>query len=144
RLLETLRSYGEERLDERGETAAIRDAHLAHFLVVAGRTSAELLGSEQFRAAERFSADWDNLRVALEWAVANDNADAAAVLVLSTTSYGGQWFRHEHPTWIEQALTIVSDEHPDRAVLLGALAIGVATSQGDQPRAIGLAEQALR
>ncbi len=35
RLLETLRQYGEERLDERGETATIRDRHLAHYRDIA-------------------------------------------------------------------------------------------------------------
>ena len=37
RLLETLRQYGEERLDDRGETAVVRDAHLGHFVTVALR-----------------------------------------------------------------------------------------------------------
>ena len=37
RLLETLRQYGEERLDDRGETAIVRDAHLSHFVTVALR-----------------------------------------------------------------------------------------------------------
>ncbi len=42
RLLETLRQYGEERLDDRGETAVLRDAHLAHFVGLVGRTSQPL------------------------------------------------------------------------------------------------------
>ena len=36
RLLETLRQYGEERLDDRGETAPMRDAHLGHFVTRVG------------------------------------------------------------------------------------------------------------
>ena len=35
RLLETLRQYGEERLDDRTETTVVRDAHLHHFVEVA-------------------------------------------------------------------------------------------------------------
>ena len=81
RLLETLRQYGAERLDERGETDLLRGRHLAHYVDVAEAARAAFQGDDPHGGVARFDANWDNLRAALGWAVATDDASAAEKLV---------------------------------------------------------------
>jgi predicted ATPase len=64
RLLETLRQYGEERLDDRGQTARVRDAHLQHFVEVALRLEQRWMSPDQGSAGGQFDDDWENIGAA--------------------------------------------------------------------------------
>src|SRR4029077_7391974 len=61
RLLETLRQYGEERLDEGGATASLRDAHLEYFCALAEQLDRQWNSPDQASAGIGFDDDWDNL-----------------------------------------------------------------------------------
>ncbi|HEX2036280.1 MAG TPA: LuxR C-terminal-related transcriptional regulator [Chloroflexota bacterium] len=66
RLLETIRQYAAERLEEAGETEATRDRHLDHFLALAeGMEPERLRDMDAWRT--RLELEHDNLRAALEW-----------------------------------------------------------------------------
>jgi predicted ATPase/class 3 adenylate cyclase len=67
RLLETLRQYGEERLDDRAETAAVRDAHVRHFVDVARRLEPLWQSPDQAAIGKRFDDDWENFGAAHAW-----------------------------------------------------------------------------
>lgn len=67
RLLETLRQYAAEKLEELGELAGARERHLDWFLGLAERAEPELHGPHQVAWMDRLEADEDNLRAALEW-----------------------------------------------------------------------------
>ena len=74
-MLETLREFGREQLDLRGETDAARARHAAHFLAFADVPDLEgLYGPEQARWLQRLEADQDNVRAALSWALETGNA----------------------------------------------------------------------
>lgn len=76
RLLETVRAYAGERLDETDEAAALREHHAAFYLDLAERAEPQLTGREQELWLDRLEAERQNLRAALEW----------------TLSYGrGEW-----------------------------------------------------
>ena len=79
-LLDTIRTYGGERLEASGEGAAIRDRHLAAFLELAERAAPELAGSAQRAWLDRLEADADNFRAALDRAEAVPAPEAAARL----------------------------------------------------------------
>jgi non-specific serine/threonine protein kinase len=66
-LLETVRQYAWERLQEAGEVAALRDAHLAWCLALASRGEAEALGPGWKASLRRLENELDNLRAALDW-----------------------------------------------------------------------------
>jgi predicted ATPase/class 3 adenylate cyclase len=70
RLLETIREYALERLDEAGEVAATRDAHLASVVAFAVEATAEILGPRQRAWLDRLDAEWPDLRRALEHGLA--------------------------------------------------------------------------
>src|SRR5205807_9645983 len=63
-LMETIRQYGQERLLEAGETG-LRGAHARHYVGLV--ESLDTDGDIKERA-ERLSAEYDNVRLALDWA----------------------------------------------------------------------------
>jgi predicted ATPase/class 3 adenylate cyclase len=67
RLVETVRQYAQERLDEAGETAATRSRHLAFFLALAERASPELVGPHQGEWLARLDLEGENLLAAHAW-----------------------------------------------------------------------------
>ncbi|MFL5806959.1 MAG: ATP-binding protein [Roseiflexaceae bacterium] len=66
-MLETIREYALELLEECGETAAVQEAHAAHFLDLAERAEPELHGSNQVAWLDLLETEHPNLRAALEW-----------------------------------------------------------------------------
>jgi predicted ATPase/transcriptional regulator with XRE-family HTH domain len=77
RLLETVRQYAGERLDEAGETAAVRGRHLAWYLALAEAASAAFQGPNETMWLNRLEEEHDNLRTALTWSLTSDESGAA-------------------------------------------------------------------
>jgi predicted ATPase/DNA-binding SARP family transcriptional activator len=72
RLLETVRQYGEERLDAAGERVRVHERHGKHFLMTAEAFAPKLFGGEHERGLiARIRVDHDNLRAAATWAQAD-------------------------------------------------------------------------
>lgn len=67
RMLETIREYGVERLDERGELAEARDRHAEYFRQRARALVPQLRTREQLQALDEFSAEMDNFLAAVQF-----------------------------------------------------------------------------
>jgi hypothetical protein len=65
-MLETIREYALERLEESGEAEAARRAHAVFFLGVAQAAEAELYGPEQVAWLLRLDGEYGNLRAVLD------------------------------------------------------------------------------
>ncbi len=78
--LQTLAQYGRERLTERGDAVHIRDAMAKHFALLCAQSAAAFTGSQQRAWLTAMDQDHDNLRAALDWAAANDDADTALMI----------------------------------------------------------------
>ncbi|WP_460332990.1 BTAD domain-containing putative transcriptional regulator [Actinoallomurus acanthiterrae] len=68
RLLESIRAYGLERLEEAGESARIRRRHAEYYAALAERAEAELRGPRQRKWLRLLDLESANVRGALEWA----------------------------------------------------------------------------
>jgi non-specific serine/threonine protein kinase len=66
-LLETVREYAREQLEESGEAAEVRDRHLQHFLAFASRARLELVGPAQATWYRNVDLERDNLMAAQQW-----------------------------------------------------------------------------
>jgi tetratricopeptide (TPR) repeat protein len=143
-MLETIREYGLERLEEAGEENDVRRSHAQWCLELAERAEPELIGADQQRWHDRLSIEHDNLRAALGWAIDQHDADVAL-------RFGGALYRfwanqghsEEGARWLERALTLADGQvsEPRAHSLIGA---GVmAWFQGDYDRAETLWQDAL-
>jgi predicted ATPase/class 3 adenylate cyclase/Tfp pilus assembly protein PilF len=67
RLLETIRQYSQEKLQESGEGEAVQTRHLDFFLKLAEQAELKLTGPEQREWLGRLDEEHDDLRTALRW-----------------------------------------------------------------------------
>jgi predicted ATPase/DNA-binding SARP family transcriptional activator len=113
-MLETIRAYGQMRLDEAGDRAAALAAHGAYFSAFALSARDHLIASDQLEWIARLSADHDNLITAVRNAIAADAADLAVGLV---SSIGWYWriasHRREGIELAVLALAMIADTDPD-------------------------------
>ena len=86
-LLETVREYALHRLVEAGELDAARATHRAYCLALAESAAPHLRGREQVAWLGRLERDDDNLRAALDDAIAVDDLDAATRLGVALHRY---------------------------------------------------------
>src|SRR5215475_8921188 len=114
-MLETIRAYGQMRLEESGEEPLALTAHAAHFSDLADRARDELLRADQLEWLARLTADHDNLYAAVRNATAAGDARTATRLV---GSLGWYWWLRGHRT---EGVEVVK----------GALAIAERPSEGD-------------
>lgn len=112
-LLETVRAYAVERLDDTEELQKARDEHLRHYGKLV-RTSSWIEASDIDRSRQ-LRTDWSNLSAALEWAASNRAWPLAADVALGCQ---GMWEHHvpaiEGRRWIEQILIGLDGESSER------------------------------
>ena len=74
RMLEPVRQYAQELLEESGETEETRQRHASFFLALAERAEPELHGPDQVEWLERLEKENGNLRAAMDWALSGGDA----------------------------------------------------------------------
>ena len=122
RLLETIRQYAQDRLDESGETDAVGRRHATHYCSLAEEAGPHLRAADQLTWIARLAPEFDNLRVALTWALDHDDLDLALTLVVSVCVNGID-VGYLALTWAELAAAAPGiDEHPLGAALLAQAA----------------------
>jgi predicted ATPase/DNA-binding SARP family transcriptional activator len=87
RMLETIRAYATERLEESGEQDAVYREFVAHFLALAEEYEPLLRRDEQLRAMAVFDAEHDTMVTALRRALDIEDAPVAARLICALTWY---------------------------------------------------------
>jgi hypothetical protein len=95
RMLETIRLYCLERLDDSAEEPETRRAHALYWLEFARTADPHLLRAEQLDWLHRLGADHDNIHAALTWAVEHDRV-IAYQLVAALGAY--LWLSGRHGT----------------------------------------------
>ncbi|GAA2255075.1 BTAD domain-containing putative transcriptional regulator [Actinomadura luteofluorescens] len=81
RLLETVRVYAAERLEEAGETRRVRDAHAAYLIEFAERAEPELRRHDQLVWSARLAAERENITVVFRHVTEVGDVEAALRLV---------------------------------------------------------------
>lgn len=142
RLLQTIRQYGLERLQESGETAQVRERHRDWFLRLAEHAAPELHGEHQAAWYERLTTEHDNLRAALQWSLDCREVDHALRLVLALVWF---WyvrgFLGEGRAWTNRALSADARASPGLRALVMARSAVLAWAQADYGQAQALCEE---
>jgi predicted ATPase/class 3 adenylate cyclase len=108
-LLETIREFAIERLEETSEAQARRAAHASYFLALAEQSETELYQAEQARWMALLAADEDNLREAMARSAASGDADSMLRFVAALWLF---WYRRgssEPGRWYEVASGLEAD-----------------------------------
>jgi tetratricopeptide (TPR) repeat protein len=142
-MLETLREYGRERLQEAGEAEETREKHLEFFLGLAERAEEELQGAQQREWLERLGREQDNFRVALSYGLERE-PEKALKLAAALWRF---WDIHSNFTegrsWLERALEKgMSAPASVRAKALNGAGV-LALRQGDYETAQALLQESL-
>src|SRR5919112_2007506 len=145
RMLEPIRQYAREKLEEGGEAEEVRRQHASFFLSLTEEPELRLRGAEDVEWLERLEAEHDNLRAALSWVLERGEAELGLRLAGALWPF---WEAHGHYSegrrWLEEALE--KDGQASAAARAKALeGLGWSTyRQGDTDRAKAIAEEGLR
>jgi predicted ATPase/class 3 adenylate cyclase len=108
-LLQTIREFGLERLEEDEHGADIHGSHARYFLELAQAAKPKLRGPELFQVIGDLAADHENIRTAMAWAISADEGELALSMVAAFWRFwhfhgdlsSGRW-------WGDQALALPS------------------------------------
>jgi predicted ATPase len=92
-MLETVREYGQERVEAAGEAEAVRVAHARLFMQFAESCASLMRTHEQVAALGRLEREHDNLRLALRTAAENGDTDTELRLCAALSMF---WHTHGH------------------------------------------------
>ena len=144
-MLETIREFALEKLEESADAEAVERVHAEFYLALAEQAEPRLWGPQDAIWLERLEQEHDNMRAALSWALAHEEVDLALRLGAAL-----RWFWNmggyygEGRSWLEATLAKEGGASPQaRAKALEGLA-WLANQQGDLDRAEAIAEDGLR
>lgn len=135
RLLDPVRHFAREELEQSGEAPAIRDRQLVWALSLAEALAPQLLGAGAEQAVIRLEQEYDSLRTALRWSISARRREAGMRLVSALFRF---WFSHsaisEGRAWAEELLNLPDDHDPVPALVRARAAFvsgRLACRQGD-------------
>ena len=102
RLLETIRQYAREKLLEAGGGEVVRHRHLAYLVKLVEQAEPELYRSQQVRWSNRLEDEIDNLRMALEWALATNVESGLRIAAFPWRFWQARGYLQEMGEWLAQ------------------------------------------
>ncbi len=145
-MLETIREYATEQLVASGEEAAVQERYAHYFLRLSEEAEPHLFRPEWESWLERLEREDANLRAALTWSKANQDAVETGLRLAGALYY--YWFLlgslREGRTWLEGMLE--RTDGTDRSVARGRALLGagwLAWAEGDYEAASFRAEESL-
>jgi predicted ATPase/class 3 adenylate cyclase len=106
-MLETIREFARERLEQSGEAEVFERRRALYFLQLVERADPELKRSQQGIWLARLEAEHDNLRGSLEWALGHGESEAALRMSAALWMF---WYMRgyvsEGRRWLSRALAV--------------------------------------
>ncbi|HJP66528.1 MAG TPA: NB-ARC domain-containing protein [Actinomycetota bacterium] len=125
-LLETIREFAGERLEESPDADEVHRGHAEHFLSIAEEAAPDLFGSKQAALLDALEADHDNLRTAITWSA--QSGDLAVALRIAGALWRFWQMRGYLREGAERLDALV--RHPDAERNPAALALALEAAGG--------------
>jgi hypothetical protein len=145
-MLETIREFAAERLEDSVEGPAVRDSHAAWIIDLAAEASRGFFGPDEVLWLDRLEAEHDNIRASLAWLTrSGDNARALPITSAIWWFWGTRGYGREGLDWIEMALSGGGEPEDGDLNHIDTLtgAAWIAALHGEADRAARYAEQAV-
>jgi predicted ATPase/class 3 adenylate cyclase len=143
-MLQTIREYAREKLEESGEAEAIEARHAGFFRALGEEARSRLRGAEQARWLELLEREHDNFRAALGSALARGETETAARIAGALERF---WMTRgdlrEGRMWLGKVLANPGDCSPEARAKVLAGAGTLARQQGDHAAAWEAFERSL-
>lgn len=145
RMLETVRQYAMERLNECGDGEAARDRHAAHYVDWAERAEPHVRGPDQDVWIGRFRQEHENLIAALVWCSEGHVDPQAGLRLMAATTFYWIWNGVELGHRLACAVLEHDRTATDTRARVGTLRAVSKLSlfRGHYPEALSFAQQAL-
>jgi predicted ATPase/transcriptional regulator with XRE-family HTH domain len=144
-LLETIRQYAGEKLQESGNARWSHDRHLAFFLMYTEKAEPHILSAEQRVWANRLEIEHDNLRAALRWSLESDQAKAGLQMAGALAWF---WQNNGHlregSRWLEKMLTSNHGVRGTEQAKALRASSKISRDMGDYNRAKALADSSIK
>jgi non-specific serine/threonine protein kinase len=147
-MLEPVRQFGREKLEESPEAPEVLRRHAEHYLALAETAEPELLGANQGRWLRRLRTEFGNLRGALSWSLEPGDEEGERAELRLRLAAALWWFWglegfEEGKRWLQTALEKDPGGSPAaRAKALGGLGF-ILLFQQDYGRAIAALEETI-
>ena len=144
-MLESIRQYAREKLEESGEAEEVRDRHATFFLALAEEAEPQLAGPGQRVWVERLEGEHDNLREALSWVLEQGEGEQALRLGATLWRFWHvRGYLSEGIIWMERVLAEGDPAaSPVRVKALEGMG-WLTQNQGDAERARATYEEMIR
>jgi hypothetical protein len=140
-LLESLREYGRQRLDD-GQRIKLSRMHARQFATVARSVEHDLGGQRERDAVQRADGSFADLRAAQRFALDAGDVDTGFRLICALREYAMRTMHYEVFSWADAGAEVPGDAaHPLLPVLTGIRAYG-AWVRGEFDAAVSLARSA--
>ena len=145
RLLEPVRQYALEKLEEGGEDEETRRRHADYFLALAEEAEPRLWGPGDREWLDRLEEEHDNIRAAFSWALGRGEVELSLTLGGALATF---WRAHGHlgegRRWLEEALA-KDDRRASLAARIRALEalFRLTFEQWDHDRVQSIAQEAM-
>jgi predicted ATPase/DNA-binding CsgD family transcriptional regulator len=142
-LLNTIREFALEQLDQSGEADAVHEAHAAYFLAYAEDASALTRRGEQARGLNLIEREVENIRTALAWLIARQDKERALQLALALLNY---WqvraSLDEARLWFDQCVALPGEIDLPLQMQVSRRLGWLSSLEGQNDRALQLAQEA--
>jgi predicted ATPase/DNA-binding XRE family transcriptional regulator len=147
-MLETIREYAAEKLEERGEAQEIQRRHALYFLEFAESIRPQLDGPGQIDGLNRLEEELSNLRVAVDWTCRHGEIEVGLGLAIASEYLYMRGHRAETSGWFEKLLAAEGGKGTRVSPSLRAVALQLAASyalsaQGNAERSRSLTEESI-
>ncbi|MDQ1457642.1 MAG: hypothetical protein QOH28_3262 [Actinomycetota bacterium] len=142
-LLETLRQYALERLEQTGDVDVYRRRHAEHYVTVSAELGRTIYGPDEVRARARLDRETDNLRAAVDWSI--DAGESALVCgLIVPIAREAAWNRgSEVGGWAVRALVLMGADPTPWQCVRHAAGLKAFFADADMLEALRIADSVL-